>query len=162
MRAVALVIAGAVLQTLFAPQLSLWWVAPNFLVLALVAAAPGLRELYGVVLGFFGGVLVDVFAGGLFGAGAFGGSVVGMISARGGGGAVDGGKVSRLSLAGVAALAVLVYGLIRLSFLALWGGSLSPFGGLLALGLLPDALVNGGLAFLVCRPLMRFTRKREK
>ena len=163
LRAAILVAFGAFLQAVLAPQLSLWWVEPNFLVLALAAAVAGLRELYGVLLGFFGGILVDILASGLFGAGAFGGAIVGMISARAGQRvAVSGGEVPRFSLAGGVALAVAVYGLIRFSFLALWGGSLSPFGGFQALGLLPDALVNGLIFFVICRPLIKLTRAGGK
>lgn len=157
-RVVVLVASGALLQAVFAPQLSFGWVAPNFLVLALVAAVPGLRELESVLLGFFGGILTDALGAGLFGAGAFGGAVVGMVLTRTGrrGPGVD---VTRIYLAGVAALAVAVYGGIRLLFLAL-GEGMVPFGGFMVVGFLADVLANGVLSFLICRPLMRLTRTR--
>ena len=159
LRAAVLVAVGALLQAVLAPELSSWWVTPNFLVLALVAAVPGLRETSGVLLGFFGGVLTDILAGGLFGAGALAGLVAGTllvrISRRN---LAAGGEITRFFLGWVAALAVAVYGTIRLSFLALGGEGIVPLGGLLTVGFLTNALLNGLISFLFCQPLMRLTR----
>ncbi len=161
LRAAVLVAFGALLQAVLAPELSFWWVAPNFLVLALVAAVPGFGEIEGLLLGFFGGILVDILSAGLFGAGAFGGLVVGAVSARLGRGKLSSGReVTRFFVAWVSVLAVVAYTAVRLAFLALGGEGVVPLGGFLVLGLLTSALVNGLISFVLCRPLMRLTRVR--
>src|SRR5215210_5657924 len=81
-RAALLVALAALLEIALSPLLTFGWVAPRFLVVGVVIAVTGLRDLQALLLGFFGGVLTDALSGGLFGAGALGGVLAAAISLR--------------------------------------------------------------------------------
>jgi len=81
-RAASLVAIAALLEVTMSPLLTFGWVGPRFLVIGIVVAVTGLRELQALLLGFFGGVLTDALSGGFFGAGALGGVVAAAISLR--------------------------------------------------------------------------------
>jgi rod shape-determining protein MreD len=147
LRAALLVALAALLEAILAPYLTFGYVAPRFTVLAIVIAASGLRDLQAVLMGFFGGVLIDALGAGHFGMGALGGVVVGMIATR-----ADisrGKRVSRMALAQLAAVAVAAYDLVNWAAVRLDGLDTPPLGTFLVSGVLPDVLLNTVLALLI-------------
>jgi len=146
-RAALLVAAGALLQAALAPLLTFGWVGPKFVVLAIVVAVSGQRDLQALLLGFFGGVLTDALGGGIFGAGALAGLAAATISMRVGAAWRKGSARPVLALA--VGLAVAVYDVVGLLAPALAGGAVLPFATYLVAGVLPDAALNGALAYLV-------------
>lgn len=146
-RAVFLVAVAALLQVVVVPYLELGFVAPAFSLLCVVVAAAGLREPVGLLVGFFGGVLVDALGPGLFGVHALSAVLAAALSSRSG--MLEGSVSIRLSLAGVVALAVAAQDLASVAALGLTGGGWPPPVGFALLGLLPDALLNGLLAYLI-------------
>src|SRR4028119_1237379 len=83
-RATLLVALAALLAVTLAPPLTCGWVGPRFLILGVVVAVAGLRDLQALLLGFFGGVLTDALSSGLFGTGPLGGVFAAAISIRAG------------------------------------------------------------------------------
>lgn len=158
LRAAMLVALGAILQVILAPYLTFGLVAPNFAMISVVVAACALRELQGVLLGFFGGILLDALGGGLFGAGALSGLVAGLVAVRSEAlGWEDGGR--RLLVAATV-LAVAAYDVIGLAALNFAGGIGPPVGRFILTGLVPDVLLNALLAYLFGRFLLRLLRER--
>ena len=152
-RAAVLVGVGAVLEAALSPFLSFGWVGPKFAILGIVVATAGQRELQALLLGFFGGVLTDAFGAGIgiFGVGALGGLVAATISMR-----VSGRKGDpRATLALTAAVAVAAYDLVALVALSLSGAGGPSSLAYLFGGILPDALVNGALAYIAGRLVLR-------
>lgn len=152
-RSVVLVALAALLQAVVVPYLTFGFVAPAFSVLCVVVAAAGLKEAAALVVGFFGGILVDALGSGLFGVGALSGVLAaalatrfGILGARGG---------DRLRLAGAVAVAVAVHDLLSVAAVGLAGGEWPPSSGFALLGLIPDALLNGLLAYLVGGMLLK-------
>ena len=111
-RAASLVAIAALLEVTMSPLLTFGWVGPRFLVIGIVVAVTGLRELQALLLGFFGGVLTDALSGGFFGAGALGGVVAAAISLRLATARRRGG--TRLFVTQAAAAAVVAYDIINL------------------------------------------------
>ncbi len=145
-RASLLVAVGALLEAALTPLLKFGWVSPKFAILAIVVAAAGQRDLQALLLGFFGGVLMDALGGGIFGAGALAGLAAATISMRVGAPRRKGG--TGLVLAVAAALAVAVYDVLGLLAPALAGDAVPPLGAYLVVGVLPDMLLNAALAYL--------------
>ena len=145
-RAALLVAVGALMEAALTPLLKFGWVSPKFAILAIVVAAAGQRDLQALLLGFFGGVLMDALGGGIFGAGALAGLAAATISMREGATRRKGG--AGLVLAVAAALAVAVYDVLGLLAPALAGDAVPPLGAYLVVGVLPDMLLNAALAYL--------------
>ena len=145
-RAALLVAVGALMEAALTPLLKFGWVSPKFAILAIVVAAAGQRDLQALLLGFFGGVLMDALGGGIFGAGALAGLAAATISMRAGATRRKGG--AGLVLAVAAALAVAVYDVLGLLAPALAGDAVPPLGAYLVVGVLPDMLLNAALAYL--------------
>ncbi len=156
-RAAVAIVVAAVLDAVIAPYLSFGWFSPKFTIVAIVFAASGLRHLQGILLGFFGGVLLDALGGGLFGAGAVGGLIAGALSVRYGDVMTRG--AARFMLAQLAGVAVAAYDLVQLAAYNLLGLDVPSLGTYIFSGMLPDALVNALLAFLVGGWLLRTIRK---
>lgn len=158
-RAAVVVALAAVLGAVVAPYLDFDWFSPKFAVIAIVFAAAGLRELQGVLLGFFGGVLNDALGSGifLFGVGAAGGVIAAALAVRYG--ATWSKGAERFMLAQLVALSVVAYDLIRLVAMDLVGLDRPPLVGYVFSGVLPDALLNGLLAYLVGGWLLKAIRK---
>ena len=145
-RAALLVAVGALMEAALTPLLKFGWVSPKFAILAIVVAAAGQRDLQALLLGFFGGVLMDALGGGIFGAGALAGLAAATISMRAGATRRKGGAA--LALAVATALAVAVYDVLGLLAPALAGDAVPPLGAYLVVGVLPDMLLNAALAYL--------------
>lgn len=159
-RAALLVALAALLEVALSPLLTFGWVAPRFLILGVVVAVTGLRDLQALLLGFFGGILTDALSGGLFGAGALGGVFAAAISIRVGAARRKGG--SSPVLAQAVALAVVVYDLLGLFAPILAGLDGPPVATYLAGGVVPDALLNALLAYLVGGRLLKLTTTKEE
>ena len=157
-RAALLVGAGALLEAALTPLLTFGWVGPRFVVLAIVVAVVGQRDLQALLLGFFGGVLTDALGGGTFGVGALAGLAAATISMRATAARRKGSMRPVLTIA--AALAVAVYDVLSLVLPALAGGVVPPPGAYLVFGVLPDVLLNAALAFLFGGWLLRSVAKK--
>src|SRR5918995_2592820 len=156
-RASLLVAAAALLDAVLGPYLTFGWISPKLMVLGVVFAVAPLRDLQAVLLGFFGGILFDALSGGLFGVGALSGLLAGILSARAG--AVRPKGAERLLLTQVVAISVAAYDLTYLTAIYLAGLDGPTFGDYAVLGLLPDALLNALLAYLVGGWLLRIGRQ---
>src|ERR687893_2442465 len=108
-RAALIVALAAMLDAVLGPYLTFGWISPKLALLGVVFAVSPLRDPQAVLLGFFGGILLDALGGGLFGAGALGGLLAGILSARAG--TVRPKEAERLLLAQVVAISVAVYDL---------------------------------------------------
>lgn len=157
-RAAVIVALAAVLEATLAPYMTLGWVAPRFTILAIVFAASGLRELPAVLLGFFGGILIDALGGGLFGVGALGGLVAGMLASRTGAARRKGSE--RFLLAQVVAVSVAAYDLVGLAGARLAELEAPPIDAYVVAGALPDALLNGLLAYAVGGWMLALVRQK--
>lgn len=157
-RATLLVALGALLEAALSPFLTLGWVGPRFLVLGVVVAVTGLRELQALLLGFFGGVLTDALSGGLFGVGALGGILAAAISVRAETARLKG--EARLVLA--QAVAVAAYDLLSLLATILVGGGSPPVAKYLVGGVVPDVLLNAFLVYLVGGWLLKLISTKEE
>src|ERR671915_2246542 len=146
-RAALLVALAALLEAVVGPYLTFGWVSPKLTLLGIVFAVAPLRDLQAVLLGFFGGILFDALSGGLFGVGTLSGLLAGILSARAG--AVRPKGAERLLLAQVVAISVAVYDLTYLVAINFAGLEGPTFGDYAVAGLLPDALLNGLLAYLI-------------
>ena len=157
-RAALLVALAALLEVALSPLLTFGWVAPRFLILGVVVAVTGLRDLQALLLGFFGGVLTDALSGGLFGTGALGGVFAAAISIRLGATRRKAG--SNLALA--VTVAVVVYDFLGLFAPILAGQDGPPITTYLAGGIVPDALLNALLAYLVGGRLLKLIITKEE
>src|SRR5919112_1604476 len=146
-RAALVVAVAALLDAVIVPYLTFGFFSPRLTLVAVVFAASPLRDLQAVLLGFFGGVLLDALGGELFGVGAIGGLLAAALSARAS--AVRRKGTERLLLAQVAGLAVAAYDLLGYSARWLAGLAVPHLGEYAVGGVLPDALINALLAFLV-------------
>jgi rod shape-determining protein MreD len=156
-RAALLVALAALSEAVLGPYLTIGWVSPKLTLLGIIFAVAPLRDLQAVLLGFFGGILFDALGGGLFGVGALSGLLAGILSARAG--TVRPKGAERLLLAQVVAISVGMYDLTYLIALNLAGLDGPTFGDYAVLGLLPDALLNALLAYLVGGWLLRIGRQ---
>ena len=158
-RAAVVVALAAILDATLAPYLTLGWVAPRFTLLAVVFAASGLRELPAVLLGFFGGILIDALGGGLFGVGALGGLVAGILASRTGAARRKGAE--KFLLAQIVAVSVAAYDLAGLAGARLAELEAPPIDAYMVAGVLPDALLNGILAYMIGGWMLALVRQKE-
>ena len=159
-RAALVVAVAALLDAVLVPYLTFGWISPKLTLIAIVFAASPLRDLQAVLLGFFGGILLDALGGGLFGAGALGGLVAGTLSMRLG--TIRRKGTERFLLAQGGGASVAAYDLIYLAAVGLAGLTGPPVGEYLIAGVLPDAALNALLAYLIGGPLLRVTRARPR
>lgn len=159
-RAVALVSLGALSQAVIVPYLTFGLLAPALAILCVVAATAGLKWSVALPVGFFGGVLVDALGPGLFGVGALSGVIAAALASRAG--IVGNSSVSRLRLSGVVAAAVAAHDAVSVAAFGLSGESWPPMVEFLSLGLVPDALLNAGLAYVVGGLLVALVLVKEK
>lgn len=159
-RAAVVVAVGALLEVILSPYLTFGGISPKLAVIGVVFAVAGLRDLQAVLLGFFGGVVFDALGGGigLFGVGALGGLLAGILSAR-----VDtlprpGAEV--LLLAQVVAIAVAARDMIGLAAISLAGLEGPPPVEFLVAGAMPDALLNALLAYAIGGRLLKLVRSK--
>lgn len=157
-RAALVVAVAALLEAVLSPYLTFGSVSPKLSLVGVVFAVSGLRDLQAVLLGFFGGVVFDALGGGigLFGVGALGGLLAGILSARVGVVPRKGAEV--FVLAQVVAVAVAARDLLGLAAINLAGLQGPPPGEFLVTGVIADALLNVVLAYVVGRWLLEFVR----
>jgi rod shape-determining protein MreD len=146
-RAAIVVALAALLDAVVVPYLTFGFFSPALTLIAIVFAVAPLRDLQAVLLGFFGGILLDALGSDLFGVGALGGLIAAMLASRSS--AVRRRGSERLLLAQVAGLAVACYDLLSYSARWLAGLGVPQLGEYAVVGVLPDALINALLAFLV-------------
>jgi rod shape-determining protein MreD len=146
-RAALVVAAAALLDAVVVPYLTFGFFSPRLTLIAVVFAASPLRDLQAVLLGFFGGVLLDALGGNLFGVGALGGLLAAALSARAS--AVRRKGTERVLLAQVAGLSVVGYDLLGYTARRLVGLGTPQLGEYAVWGVLPDALINALIAFLI-------------
>ena len=146
-RAAIVVALAALLDAVVVPYLTFGFFSPGLTLIAIVFAVAPLRDLQAVLLGFFGGILLDALGSDLFGVGALGGLIAAMLASRSS--AVRRRGSERVLLAPVAGLAVACYDLLGSSARWLAGLGVPPLGEYAVVGVLPDALINALLAFLV-------------
>ena len=160
-RAALVVGVAALLEAVLSPYLTFGGVSPKFVLIGVVLAVSGLRDLQAVLLGFFGGVIFDALGGGLglFGVGALGGLLAGILAARVG--AVPRKGTEIFMLAQAAGASVAARDLIGLGAINLAGLQGPPLGEFLLTGVLPDALLNALLAFVAARWILNFVRGKE-
>jgi rod shape-determining protein MreD len=159
-RAALLVALAALLEVALSPLLTFGWVGPRFVVLGVVIAAAGLREFQALLLGFFGGVLVDALGGGVFGAGALSSVFAAAVSVRAG---ITRRKGEvRFFLAQAVAIATIGYDLLNLFALNLASQSGPPVVSYFVGGVIPDVLLNAFLAYLVGSRLLRLITTKEE
>jgi rod shape-determining protein MreD len=146
-RAAVVVALAALIDAVVGPYLTFGFFSPKLALIAIVFAVSPLRDLQAVLLGFFGGILLDALGSDLFGVGALGGLLAATLSARAS--AVRRKGTERVVLAQVVGLAVAGYDM--LGFAARWlaGLGVPPLGEYAVGGVLPDAVVNALLAFLI-------------
>ena len=156
-RAAVLVGLAAVLEAVLSPLLTFGWVGPRFVIIGIVVATSAQRDLQALLLGFFGGILTDALAAGtgIFGVGALGGLAAATVSMRASGRKGD----MRAILALSTAVAVAAYDFVGLFALSLAGAGGPSFLAYFFGGILPDALLNGVLAYLLGTWLLRITYK---
>jgi rod shape-determining protein MreD len=146
-RAAIVVALAALLDAVVVPYLTFGFFSPRLTLIAIVFAVAPLRDLQAVLLGFFGGILLDALGSDLFGVGALGGLIAAMLASRSS--AVRRRGSERVLLAQVAGLAVACYDLLGYSARWLAGLGVPQLGEYAVIGVLPDALINALLAFLV-------------
>ena len=146
-RAAIIVAVAALLDAVVVPYLSFGYFSPRLTLIAIVFAASPLRELQAVLLGFFGGVLLDALGSTLFGVGALGGLLAAALSARAS--AVRRKGTERVLLAQVSGLAIAGYDLLGYTARWLAGLGVPQLGQYAVWGVLPDALINTLIAFLI-------------
>ena len=159
LRAAVAVAIAALVGAVVGPYLDFEWFSPKFTIIAIVFAASGLKDLQGIFLGFFGGILSDTLGGGvfLFGVGAVGGLIAAMLAVRYG--MAWSHRAERLLLTQLVAMAVAAYDIVQLVALGLAGFERPPLLNYVFSGILPDALLNALLAFLVGGWLLKIVRK---
>lgn len=146
-RAAIVVAIAALLDAVVVPYLTFGFFSPGLTLIAIVFAVAPLRDLQAVLLGFFGGILLDALGSDLFGVGALGGLIAAMLASRSS--AVRRRGSERVLLAQVAGLAVACYDLLGYSARWLAGLGVPQLGEYAVVGVFPDALINALLAFLV-------------
>ena len=159
LRAAVAVAIAALVGAVVGPYLDFEWFSPKFAIIAVVFAASGLRDLQGIFLGFFGGILSDALGSGffLFGVGTIGSLIAAMLAVRYGMAWSRGAE--RLLLTQLVAVAVIAYDSILWVALGLAGLDQPPVLNYAITGVLPDALLNALLAYLAGGLLLRILRK---
>ena len=138
---------AALLDAVVVPYLTFGFFSPRLTLIAIVFAVAPLRDHQAVLLGFFGGILLDALGSDLFGVGALGGLLTAMLASRAS--AVRRRGSEKLLLAQVAGLAVAAYDLLGYSARWLAGLGVPQLGEYAVGGVLPDAFINALLAYLV-------------
>jgi len=146
-RAAVVVAIAALLDAVVVPYLTFGFFSPRLTLIAVVFAAAPLRDLQAVCLGFFGGILLDALGSDLFGVGALGGLLAAILASRAS--AVRRRGTERVLLSQVAGLAVAGYDLLGYTARWLAGLAVPQLGEYAVGGVLPDAIINGLLAFLI-------------
>jgi len=146
-RAAIVIALATLLDAVVVPYLTFGFFSPRLTLIAVVFAVAPLRDLQAVLLGFFGGILLDALGSDLFGVGALGGLLAAMLASRAS--AVRQRGSERVLLAQVAGLAVAGYDLLGYSARWLAGLGVPQLGEYAVGGVLPDALINALLAFLI-------------
>jgi rod shape-determining protein MreD len=146
-RAALVVAVAALLDAVVVPYVTFGFFSPRLTLIAVVFAAAPLRDLQAVLLGFFGGVLLDALGGDLFGVGALGGLLAAALATRAS--AVRRKGTEKVLLAQVAGIAVAGYDLLGYSARWLAGLSVPQLSEYAIWGILPDALINVLIALLV-------------
>ena len=146
-RAAIVVAIAALLDAVVVPYLTFGFSSPRLTLIAIVFAASPLRDLQAVLLGFFGGILLDALGSDLFGVGALGGLLAAMLASRAS--AVRRRGTERVLLAQVAGLAVAGYDLLGYTARWLAGLGVPQLSEYAVWGILPDALINALIAFLI-------------
>jgi rod shape-determining protein MreD len=146
-RAAIVVAIAALLDAVVVPYLTFGFFSPRLTLIAIVFAASPLRDLQAVLLGFFGGILLDALGSDLFGVGALGGLLAAMLASRAS--AVRRRGTERVLLAQVAGLAVAGYDLLGYTARWLAGLAVPQLGEYAVSGVLPDAVISALLAFLL-------------
>lgn len=146
-RAAIIVALAALLEAVLGPYLTFGFISPNLTLIAVVFAVSQMHDLQAVLLGFFGGILLDALGSDLLGVGALGGLLAGTLAARAG--AVRRRGTERVILAQAAGLAVAAYDVMSLMARWLAGPGVPSVGEYAVGGVLPDAVLNDLLAFMV-------------
>jgi rod shape-determining protein MreD len=146
-RAAIVIALAALLDAVVVPYLTFGFFSPRLTLIAVVFAVAPLRDLQAVLLGFFGGILLDALGSDLFGVGALGGLLAEMLASRAS--AVRRRGSERVLLAQVAGLAVAGYDLLGYTARWLAGLSIPHLSEYAIWGILPDALINALIAFLI-------------
>jgi rod shape-determining protein MreD len=146
-RAAIVIALAALLDAVVVPYLTFGFFSPRLTLIAVVFAVAPLRDLQAVLLGFFGGILLDALGSDLFGVGALGGLLAAMLASRAS--AVRRRGSERVLLAQVVGLTVAGYDLLGYSARWLAGLGVPQLGEYAVGGVLPDSLINALLAFLV-------------
>src|ERR671912_904449 len=139
-RAALVVALAAVLDAVVVPYLTFGFFSPRLTLIAIVFAAAPLRDLQAVLLGFFGGILLDALGGDLFGVGALGGLLAAMLASRAS--AVRRRGSEKVLLAQVAGLSVAAYDLLGYTARWLAGLGVPQLGEYAVGGVLPDAVIH--------------------
>ncbi len=159
-RASIVVAVAALIEAVLGPYLAFGYISPKFALIAVVFAVSPLRDLQAVLLGFFGGILLDSLGSGLFGVGALAGLAAATLSARVS--AVQRRGTERVLLAQVVAVSVVAYDLLGWTARSLAGLGSPPFAEYAVAGILPDALLNAVLAYLVGGWLLRVVNAKSR
>jgi rod shape-determining protein MreD len=146
-RAAIVVAIAALLDAVVIPYLTFGFFSPRLTLIAVVFAVAPLRDLQAVLLGFFGGILLDALGADLFGVGALAGLIAAMLASRAS--AVRRRGSEKVLFAQVAGLAVVAYDLLSYSARWLAGLEVPQLGEYAVWGVLPDAIINGLLAYLI-------------
>lgn len=152
-RAAIIVAVAAVLDAVIVPYVTFGFFSPRLTLIAVVFAVSPLRDLQAVLLGFFGGVLLDALGGTLFGVGALGGLLAAALSTRAG--VIHHRGTERILLAQVAGISIAAYDLLDYAARLLAGMPVPQLGEYAIQGILPDAVLNALLAFLIGGWLLR-------
>ncbi len=159
-RAALLVALAALSEAILGPYLTFGWISPKLTLLGIVFAVAQLRDLQAVLLGFFGGILFDALSGQPFGVGALSGLLAGILAARAG--SVRPKGAERLLLVQGVAISVAAYDVIYLIALNLVGRPTPAFADYAVVGVLPDALLNALLAYLIAGWLLSIGRDKTR
>jgi rod shape-determining protein MreD len=146
-RAAIIVALAALLEAVLGPYLTFGFISPNLTLIAVVFAVSQMHDLQAVLLGFFGGILLDALGSDLFGVGALGGLLAGTLAVRAG--AVRRKGAERVMLAQAAGFAVVAYDVMGLTARWLAGLSVPALGEYVVGGVLLDAVLNALLAYLI-------------
>jgi len=159
-RASVMVAVATLLEAVLGPYLTFGYVSPKFALIGLVFAVSPLRDLQAVLLGFFGGILLDALGSGLFGVGALAGLAAATLASRVS--AVQRRGTERVLLAQVVAVSVVAYDLLGWTARSLAGLGSPPLAEYAVAGILPDALLNAVLAYLVGGWLLRMVNPKKR
>ncbi|WP_119068222.1 rod shape-determining protein MreD [Rubrobacter indicoceani] len=146
-RAALIVACAAVLEVVVGPYLTFGWISPKFMIFGVVFAVLGMRQMQALLLGFFAGILFDAFGGGLFGIGSLAGLLAATLAIRADAAGRRGAR--KFIMAQVVALSVAAYDIVNFFGTSFAGLEAPPFAEYLFFGIIPDALVNGILAYLI-------------